>query len=830
MKWLRLVPVLLVGAGLVAVGSAQLRPGGANRLTIEDTLRWRIASNPVLSPDARRIAYLVTENDFEKSRPVTHLWWVDTETRQARRLTQTDNGASDPRWSPDGRWLAFLSTRGSDDPRKLRAQVWLLPVEGGESFALTRASSAAADVLHYRWAPDGKAVYFVAPQPLPTPAEAFREQRQKQRMDAVVVDEEKPRKEIWRVALEDRRAERIFAGDLGLDEFEVSPDGKWIVYRTNYTGEPDHSRKYDLWLLELATGRARQLTRRDGEERSAVWSPDSARVAFLAPRVPEINYSQEEVFVVPIAPPAPAVAGEAQPPEPQRVTKDFAGAIERLQWPARGDAIWFAAGLRTGNQLFQLNPADGTVRPANAENVFLTDADGNGESVAAVVEGPNSLPEIALLRLGATPSEPQRLTDLNPQLKEFAVGAQEVVRWKSKDALEIEGLLIKPAGWQPGQKYPLLVEIHGGPHARRTNTLASGGFAQVWAARGWLVFQPNFRGSSAYGHEFGIANRGDLGGRDADDILTGVDFLVAQGWADESRLAVAGGSYGGYMTNWLIARTKRFRAAVSLFGIFNLVTDFSNSDFPSWERDYLTKYYWENLQIYLDRSPFKYVNEITTPVLILHGEEDNNTAIANSREMYQALKTLGRTAKFVRFPREGHGFREPNHHIEQFRLMAAWLDAHALGITDTRARQVGEAARKDNWELRVTAVRMPQSYAGVKPKGQFIEVELLIRALEPTEERFSLLVFDTSGSEIVLATEDRNLYPEGVVAEALGQRVLVKSSGQVVAFVPDRQGGHSAMAVAVAFDAPLGAREFTLRVKEFPPIRIELPLAEGSVR
>ena len=810
-------------------GLAQAKPGGANRVTIEDMLRWRIASNPVLSPDGRRIAYLVTENDFEKSRPVTHLWWVDVETRQTRRLTQTDNGAADPRWSPDGRWLAFLTTRGSEDPKKPRTQVWLLPVEGGESFALTRA---AQGVAHYRWAPDGKSVYYVAPQPLPAPAEALRERRQQQKLDAVVVDEEKPRKEIWRVLVEDRRAERVFAGDLGVNEFEPSPDGRSIVYRTNYTGEPDHSRKYDLWVLDLATGRARQLTRRDGEERSAVWSPDSTRVAFLAPRVPEVNFSQEEIFVVAVTAPAPATgtAGEAQLPEPQRLTKDFSGAIERLRWPARGDAICFAAGIRAGSRLFRLNPADGSVRAASVETAYFAEADFSGDTIAAVAQGPDSLPEIALLRTGTTPAEPQRLTDLNPQLKDFSLGATELVRWKSKDNLEIEGLLIKPPGWQTGQKYPALVEIHGGPHSRRTNTLASAGFAQVWAARGWIVFQPNFRGSSGYGHEFGTAIRGELGGRDADDILTGVDALVAQGLTDEGRLAVVGGSYGGYMTNWLIARTKRFRAAVSLFGIFNLVTDFSQSDFPSWEPNYLTKYYWENLQTYLDRSPFKYVNDITTPVLILHGEEDNNTSIANSREMYQALKTLGRTAKFVRFPREGHGFREPGHRVEQFQLMAAWLDEHALGLAELRPRAIGEAARKDNWELRIAAVRTPESYAGVKPKGYFVEVEFLIRAVEPTEERFSLLVFDTHGSEIVLAAGDRNLYPEGVVAESLGQRVLARSSNQVVAFVPDREGKHAAMAVTVAFDAPAGAREFTLRVKDFPPVRIDLPREEKTAR
>jgi hypothetical protein len=261
-----------------------------------------------------------------------------------------------------------------------------------------------------------------------------------------------------------------------------------------------------------------------------------------------------------------------------------------------------------------------------------------------------------------------------------------------------------------------------------------------------------------------------------------------------------------------------------------LVTDFSQSDFPSWEPGYLSKYYWQNPSLYLDHSPSKYVSDITTPVLILHGEDDNNTNIANSREMYLALKTLGRTVKFVRFPREGHGFLEPGHLIEQFRLMASWLDEYALGLADARPRAVGEAARKDHWELRVSAVRTPESYAGVKAKGFFLEVELLVRAVEPTEERFSLLVFDSRGSEISLAAGERSIYPEGVVAESLGQRVLAKSSNQVVAFVPDKEGKNTAMAVTLAFDVPAGSHEFTLRVKDFPPVLIELPSEEKPKR
>jgi dienelactone hydrolase len=302
-----------------------------------------------------------------------------------------------------------------------------------------------------------------------------------------------------------------------------------------------------------------------------------------------------------------------------------------------------------------------------------------------------------------------------------------------------------------------------------------------------------------------------------------VDFVLAQGWADEKRMAVMGGSYGGYMTNLLIARTKRFQAAASFYGIFNLITDYSNSVYSNWEPDHLGKHYWDDLQLYLDRSPMKNVKQITTPVLILHGLDDDNTFISNSKEMYRALKDLGRTVRFVQMPREGHGFQEPQHRLQQFRLIAGWFERYALGLGEERVREIHEAAEKDGWELKVAAVRAPESYGGIRAKGRFVEVEFVVRALAPTEERFSLLIFDTTGSEVTLLAGEQTLAPAGLVAESLGERLLVKSSGQVVAIQPDKNGQHAALAVAVAFDAPADAREFLLRVKGFPPVRIELP-------
>ncbi len=807
---------------LLALASFAQQPAAVvgRQLTLDDVLQWRIASSPVVSPDGRRAVFLVSENDLPRPRVVTHLWLVDTNTKYTRRLTHNDGQISSPRWSPDGRWIAFLAARGRDGAAA-KPQVWLFASDGGEAFPLTEA---AEGVRHYAWAPDSQSLFYVAAAPLEAAERARRDRLQERKADHYVVDEDRPRREIWRANVERRAAERVFAGDPGVDEIAVSPDGRRLVFRSNGTGDPDDDAKYNLWELDVAARRAQPLTTRPGQERAAVWSPDSARIAFLAPRDPQLTFSQEEVFLV-----ALPAGTAAQPAEPQQLTRDFSGAIERLYWP-KGEGLYFAAAVRTENRLFRLDAAASTVTSASPVKYFLTDADwtADGSACVALAEGPRALPEVVVLRPASELVEPQTLTDLNPQLKQFALGEQEVIRWKGPGGSEIEGILTKPPGWKATGTYPLLLDVHGGPHNRRANTMTAGHFQHLFAARGWLVLQPNFRGSSAYGHEFGIANRGDFGGKDAEEILAGVDYVIAQGWADPERLAVMGESYGGYMTTWLIARTKRFRAAASLFGIFNFITDFSNSEISSWEKDYLDKYYWEDMSLYLDRSPAKYAADIHTPVLIQHGDADLNTFISNSQEMYRALRTLGRTVKFVRFPREGHGFTEPQHVRAQYEQILAWFDEHVLGLS---ARAVADPVHSGPWELRVAGVNAPESYGGLAPRGRFVEVELILRATAPVTERFSLLLFNTSGSEIWLeasggsgvAVTGGALYPEGLVSEILGQRLLAKSQAQVVAIQPDRDGNYGALAVAVAFDAPPGAREFLLRVKDFPPVRIEVP-------
>ena len=427
--------------------------------------------------------------------------------------------------------------------------------------------------------------------------------------------------------------------------------------------------------------------------------------------------------------------------------------------------------------------------------------------LAFLVEDKTSAPDVYVLKNG----ELKKLTDLNPQLKNFTFGEQTVIRWKSFDGWVIEGVLVKPVNFEQGKRYPMLVAVHGGPYGRIQDILRQYYNLQVWANEGYLVFAPNFRGSSGYSNKFGIANFKDLGGGDFKDIMAGIDYIVKElKIADENKIGIFGGSYGGYMTNWAITQTDRFKAAVSMFGIFNLITDYSNSYLPSWEPDYLGDYYWNNLKIYLERSPFYYVKNIKTPVLIMHGDEDPNTFISNSKEMYQALKHLGKTVEFVRYPREGHGFREPNHRIDEFYRCLAWFNKYLLGIEPEKKPlvRVDEWVETDEWAIKVVNANKNVNYSGFDTSKKFIEVEILFRAKENAKPlEINLL------SDFTLISSDAYASPAGVPVEVSGVKGLLVGNVKASINAKDEKQYYP---LRVAFDVTGLKGEMRLRISKFP--------------
>jgi dipeptidyl aminopeptidase/acylaminoacyl peptidase len=780
------------------------------RLTVKDILSLKSASDVRLSPDGARVAFVVSEADFEESRRWSHLWMTPTtlplskgekEGVEPRQLTRGRETVAQPQWSPDGGLIAFLSDRVEKPlppEEKPKKQVWLLPVEGGEAFALTVADEG---VVQFGWSPDGREIFYVAQEALPPERKTQKEHDKKAKRDGVVEEQEKFRKEIWRIEVESKKATKIFDGDFGLSEVRVSPDGTRLAYTTNYTGKPDDYAKTDIWVLNLSDGQRWKLVERGGGKYRPRWSPSGHFIAFVTTIDPDVPYSQPHVFV------ARAEGGEMR----DALAQFNRGVEGDFHWGADDERLYFIAAQGTVSRLCVVNLKMHDVTGITAADRVYRSFDVSDDETRFVIiaEDADSPTD---LWLSDAPGEAKRLTRLNPQLEEFEIAETEVVHWRSRDGLDIEGILTKPLGYEEGKRYPLLVNPHGGPHGRVAQTLT---WWQVFAAQGYAVFAPNFRGSSGYGKDFDVGSRHDIGGKDFDDVMTGVDVLIERGIADAERLAIYGGSYGGYLTNWAIARTKRFKAAVSIYGIFNLITDFSNSTIPSWDKNYLGVYYWEDLTPYLERSPFKYASEIETPVLILHGDVDDNTFISNSKEMWQALTHLSRTVEFVHYPREGHGFQEPNHQMDAYARMLRWFDRFLKGDTFASvAGRLGEPVEANGWAMTLTAEWRDVKFPGMTADGQFVQVDLHFKATEPGKP----LTLDFPRDAALIAPDGREIPPKGIPFEHGEHRALI--TGQPSVKLEGEAG--ATFTLTLTFDVPADAKEFALRVKDFPLVRVRL--------
>ena len=783
-----------------------------------------------VASDGTRIAYTLSETDWDDGRITSHIHVVTTaDDGEARQVTRGATGESFPLWSPDGKWLAFYTAREDadisdedeapdDDPKQ---QVYLLPMDGGGGEA-EKWTDAPEGVAAFEWLPDSSGIVYLAQEARRAPLQAFRDDKQERKDDAVVEREEHFRGQVWRIDRTDKKAKLAHPGDLGIGEIAVSPDGKSVAYVTNYTGEVNDYHKADVWLLSLETGETQPLTDGPGGKFHPVWMPDGQSVLFTQPEIPELSYSQENLYSV-------SIDGGGV----ECLTQNFAPDISgwRAVWFDGSGTLYVGAATGTTTGVYK-RAGDGFVPLVSGdEHVHDFHVGANG-GIAYVASSSADVPEV--LWLAPNASEPVTLTDHNEDWQEkYRVEPTHLVRWASTEDMEIEALLTLPIDYEPGQSYPLIVNLHGGPHGRATQSLTPYNEAQVYAARGYGVLAPNYRGSEGYGSAFSTANRGDLGGGDFRDVMAGVDWAIREGIADPQKLAVMGASYGGYLTNWCVGHTGRFGAAVSKFGIFSLTTDFSNSQAPRWEQEYLGGFPWEQPGDYARLSPASYVADMHTPMLILHGEGDGNTFIANSQELYTALRLLGRIVQYAHYPREGHGFAEPQHRLDEFSRCLAWFDRYLTPNEQPRAYRVGDKIIHDDWELTVTsAVLQTYTGRGEEGKARYVEAAFVLRDLSDRPRALVLGPDDVSLARVGQPATRRNR-PVGLPVDVLGAKVLAEGTSWKVRFSPpmsdDAKGERGLAApMAVAFRITNAGGTHALVVKDFPPVLLEVPAADAK--
>lgn len=665
-----------VALSVAASASAQDRRAP----TIDDVLNLVQVSGAEISPDGKRVIYAKSElKKWSDNKRVSSIWIANSDGTDHRQLLGSDKDRS-PAWSPDGRYVAFLSTR--DQAENARdapgAQIWLLPMTGGEA---TKLSEHKAAVRAIRWAEDGSRIFFTGEEPL---TDAQKELR-KNGDDAILVDEGSNGQgranfsNLWVITIGDKHTRQLTSGEQIVGDFAPSPDGRQVVFISRPNNRRNQQNLAEVFVVDTTSGKSTQLTTNQAPENNVAWVPNGSAVSYIAPHDKSWELDQGNLYVHPLE------GGSAT-----AVSANFPGDIGRYFWHPSAKTIVMSATVRGRGGVYELDLSTGRPRAVAAGDMSfsVSSASKDLSRIAGSRSTPTTPGEIAVVDVAAARATP--VTDANPSFKQVQVAEMRPMTWKSKDGLEIEGLLWLPESYKTGDKLPLLLSIHGGPAGVWSTSFR--GINHVYASLGWAVLEPNVRGSTSYGDALLKGNTKDIGFGDYQDAMAGVDAVITQGIADPNQMAVRGWSYGGILGGWTITQTARFKAASLGAMVSDWASEYAmgfNHDVRLW---YIGGTPWDNPEGYRKHSSYTYINKVTTPTLLLHGEQDDTDTIGQSMIFYQGLKDRGVATRFIRFPREPHGFREPHHVRIRDAEEISWLMKHTRGI-DWKAPE-----RKDQTE------------------------------------------------------------------------------------------------------------------------------------
>ncbi|MFY9550923.1 MAG: S9 family peptidase [Thermoanaerobaculia bacterium] len=623
----------------------------------------RLASDVRLSPDARRVAFVVSEPaESQRAARRSGIWTMATDGSDAPRLRILGGDDSSPRWSPDGKTLAFLSARGESLPRASRPtrQVYRIRADGDGAGAPEQLTSVDGGIDEFGWSPDGRFIAFTAPEP------AVEE-------DPVVVGRNLRYTRLGILDVSGRTVSLLTSRDFDVQEFAWSARSDEIALVVAPSPRPEDQLRLALVVVNRQTGKiARRLSENVSFPGALRWSPDGRFITFR--ECPPTREFASWLAMV------PAAGGRVQP-----LLKDRPLTILRAEWAPDSRRLVLLTIEGTRQALNMLDVQGGRVEPvadvvvSQWEFSFTT----NGATIAYLSQTPRSPTDVWVVRPGTSP---RKLTDLNPQTARWRLGTVRSVSWKNtKDGMTRSGVLITPPNFEAGRRYPTIVQGHPGDTPWWTGWLATWwAWGQLLASNGYVVFLPNYRGVSGEGWKM-HATIGDWGGMAFQDLMDGVDALVEQKIADPERLGIGGWSNGGFMTEWAITHTTRFKAAVAQAGHSDFFSLAGTSTGRAWlEVSFGDPY--TNRAAYEDHSPITFIRNCRTPTLVLHGENDSGVPIGQGYEFYTGLKEIGVEAELVVYPREGHSIQERGHQEDLQHRVLAWFDRHL--------KQDGGSARK----------------------------------------------------------------------------------------------------------------------------------------
>jgi dipeptidyl aminopeptidase/acylaminoacyl peptidase len=723
----------------VLLAQTSASPAAPRPITFLDRQYQRDIGSPTPSPDGKWLLYTLSTPDWNQARRQTDIYLVSVKDGLAstKQMTFTkDKNETSPRWSRDGKFFVFLSNRdapaggaggatggGSGSGNASQNQIYIMRPDGGEARKITDAKEGVstlafsrdgkwlvyrsgksdeeqlyalpvvgidsakpaqltrqtAGVGLWKWSPDAKRIYFVTADTL----DKDEKLRMEKKFNVAIRNMATPLSSLWALDVDTKKATRLTRDtSITVTDFNISDDGKWIGfhgtsanrYDRNITEQDLYS---DLYLLETATGNIERLTNNtEVGESDLEFSPDSKWIAFSAPDdMTQYNMTNDRVYLRRV---------DDKGGQLRKLGGQFDGDVTISFWSKDGKTIYFNEGIKATNQLMALDIDKNTVRQVSNVSASLNVSQ-DDDSKALLLNyadprSPSTVFTVATAEQVPARASWRQLTDANPQVRGFALGDEEEISWKSTDGKTVGGILIKPVGYKAGTRYPLIVAIHGGPAAADVLGFNGGYGAQTYAGAGYAVLMPNYRGSTNYGEKHKTDIVGNYFQKGYEDIMTGVDHLIAQGIVDSTKMGVLGWSAGGHWSNWILTHTNRFKAISTGAGTSNWISMYAESDVQRNRQFYLgNKLPYDDFDAYWNQSPLKYIKNAKTPTMIHVVEGDPRVPRPQSEELFMALKRLGVPTEMYVYPGSTHGIPDPRNQLLKSVAEMAWMDYWVRG-------------------------------------------------------------------------------------------------------------------------------------------------------